>query len=101
MGFSSAGCSSFFAFGKIYGGTRVDVKLIGSAAKPRHPHDPFPTWIYVTYGVIDIPFSLVMDTVLLPISIPWTLIKSSGDDDKGDKGVKKTSGSKSDKKAGE
>ncbi|HZE96115.1 MAG TPA: YceK/YidQ family lipoprotein [Planctomycetota bacterium] len=48
----------------IYGGVRVDAIAVdpGSLIAPLN---------YVFY--LDFPFSAVLDTVLLPFSIPWTL----------------------------
>ena len=53
---------------KIYGGIQRDVELIGSPYLPKTspPEYFFPL---VIIGIIDIPLSLVLDTVLLPVTI--------------------------------
>jgi len=49
----------------IYGGTTLNVMALGEGE----------AWI-ITYGLIDLPFSLVADTLLLPVSIPMQINNS-------------------------
>jgi uncharacterized protein YceK len=66
---------------RIYGGVRLDaqqwrtgVARAAGAAKPEPEDDP-PAWsaIKTTGALLDLPFSLVMDTVTLPVTIATTL----------------------------
>ena len=54
---------------KIYSGTRANVVIIGSSYD--HPHGPGPMFRYL--GILDFPFSLVADTLVLPYTIPYTI----------------------------
>ncbi|HBS06848.1 MAG TPA: hypothetical protein DEA96_17895 [Leptospiraceae bacterium] len=55
---------------KIYSGTRANIVIIGSSYD--HPHGPGPMFRYL--GVLDFPFSLVADTVILPYTIAYTIL---------------------------
>ena len=49
----------------VYGGIRLDAGFVRDASEPGRK----------IFGVVDFPFSLVGDTVFLPITVPYTLIK--------------------------
>lgn len=51
--------------GYIYGGTRIDGMLIGNSFT-----GPDRSAALGAFGLVDLPFSLVMDTLLLPLAIP-------------------------------
>jgi len=53
---------------RIFGGVRKDSSLI------THP-DSSPVEVSVTLGILDFPFSLVLDTALLPITFIIALIR--------------------------
>lgn len=65
--FCLCGCSSIMSHsgGKegIYSGTRANTEMLG---------DPETSWAIKPFAAIDLPFSAVMDTVLLP----WDLYKN-------------------------
>ncbi|MCB1172139.1 MAG: YceK/YidQ family lipoprotein [Leptospiraceae bacterium] len=50
----------------VFGGTRTDVQLFRDGE---------------SLVLLDLPFSFVMDTVLLPVTIPWVLLRQSGSSD--------------------
>jgi len=50
---------------RIYGGIRYDIEILGEARAG---------WMLVLYA-FDLPLSLVVDTVLLPFTIPYNLAK--------------------------
>jgi uncharacterized protein YceK len=53
---------------RIYGGIQQDVHLIGNPYLPKtEPPDYFFPLIF--FGILDIPLSLVADTLMLPITI--------------------------------
>ena len=54
----------------IYGGTRINLEMIGQKGCM------MPTWCLTLLLLIDLPFSIVLDTLLLPISIPTELFFS-------------------------
>ncbi len=56
-----ASCNALGSY--IYGGTYTDVKIIQSGFTYGKPTD-------VVLGIVDIPFSMVADTMMLPIAIP-------------------------------
>ncbi len=71
MNFMEAGSSGLpesAGHKSIYGGVVIDVDLISLA-------DGFAETVTAVFlaGLIDLPLSLVMDTVTLPITIPMTL----------------------------
>lgn len=54
---------------RIYGGVRLDLESLGAQGI-----GPISLpWIYNVLTVIDLPFSFVLDTVLLPITVPWSI----------------------------
>ena len=53
----------------IYGGVRFDIEALG-IEKPYG----VPKWLITILGVLDLPLSFVMDTLLLFISIPNKLL---------------------------
>jgi uncharacterized protein YceK len=61
---------------RIYGGIQADVRLIGDPYLPKTspPEYFFPL---VLFGLLDMPLSLVMDTVFLPVTV---IIALSSDD---------------------
>jgi len=61
---------------RIYGGVQKDVELIGHPYLPKtEPPEYFFPLIF--FGILDIPLSVAVDTVLLPVTI---VIAVSGDD---------------------
>jgi uncharacterized protein YceK len=82
LGFSLSGCGTAMNFMEagsrglpesaghksIYGGVTIDVDLISSS-------EGFAETVTALFlaGLIDLPLSLVMDTVTLPVTIPMTL----------------------------
>ena len=54
----------------IYGGTRMDIEMIGADSHT------LPPWFFTLIGILDLPFSIVLYTLLLPISIPMELLRS-------------------------
>jgi uncharacterized protein YceK len=53
---------------RVYGGVRADWEAAHRAAKPS-PSEPM--WL----PIVDMPFSAVGDTVTLPITIPFSLLR--------------------------
>lgn len=64
---------------KVYGGTRVDMDLIsGDVAPDAEPADlkkiePTVRTYAACCGLVDLPFSFVADTVMLPVTVPLAL----------------------------
>lgn len=74
---------------RIYGGTRLHlVKLTEDSPNDPRVERVFPEPLIVALHVIDFPFSLVADTLILPYSIPHVIFgsanieKSRGDQDR-------------------
>ncbi len=70
VGMTSVGCATIFMRlpefpepPQIYGGVRFDISLWGDSFKGSR------TFVAATI-IMDFPFSLVLDTVLLPLTIP-------------------------------
>ena len=55
---------------KIYGGIQKDVNLIKNPYLPKSEEYFFPL---VLLGILDVPFSFALDTVLLPVTITIAL----------------------------
>ena len=53
---------------RIFGGVRKDSSMI------THP-DSSPVEVSVTLGILDFPFSLVLDTAMLPVTFIIALIR--------------------------
>lgn len=53
---------------RIFGGVRKDSSMI------THP-DSSPAEVSITLGILDFPFSLVLDTALLPVTFIIALIR--------------------------
>jgi uncharacterized protein YceK len=74
LALSVAGCGSISDMStgtngqRIFGGVRKDSTMI------THP-DSSPVEVSVTLGILDFPFSLVLDTALLPITFIIALIR--------------------------
>lgn len=62
---------------RIYGGIQADVRLIGEPYLPKTqpPEYSFPL---VIFGILDMPLSLVADTVLLPVTVTIALTSDDG-----------------------
>jgi len=67
---------------QVYGGTRLDATIISESlagdselAKTESIERPVLLWA-ACCGLVDLPFSVVADTVLLPITIPIANAKS-------------------------
>ena len=60
----------------IFGGTEINVVLIyGATQVLGTPYDCGGAAIVaLIYGIVDLPLSLAMDVLLLPITVPWTLL---------------------------
>ena len=56
---------------KIYGGVRLDAESFDE-----YHIGEWMGWIYI----IDFPFSLVLDTALLPVTVVWELIRAVSSD---------------------
>jgi uncharacterized protein YceK len=59
---------------RIYGGVQKDAEMIGHPYVPKTEEYYFP---YLLFGILDLPLSIVVDTVLLPATIA---IAASKDD---------------------
>jgi len=61
---------------RIYGGIQADARLVGEPYLPKTqpPEYFFPL---VIFGILDMPLSLCVDTVLLPVTV--TIALTSGD----------------------
>jgi uncharacterized protein YceK len=80
---------------KVFGGTRLDATLISEGLAP----DPDvakknelerPVMVYeACCGMIDMPFSILADAVLLPITVPVSLSRSGTDADAAEPAPKK------------
>ena len=80
-----AGCSSLLNFydgasqgeaPEIYGGTTADILAIygGLVIRKEGPASCGPiATAFIVYGIVDLPLSFAMDTILLPITVPWNL----------------------------
>jgi len=76
-----AGCGSIADIAtdqKIYGGIQKDVALMGNPYLPKT--DP-PEYFFplILFGILDVPLSFAVDTLLLPV----TITISATSDDKG------------------
>ena len=56
---------------RIYSGVREDVRIIDRGGIYEHKM-PF----FVILAVLDFPLSFALDTLLLPLTIPWDLLES-------------------------
>ncbi len=72
LALGSSGCSTVDRLRQwprtpqVYGGMREDIRLIHSG---RAGDAPIPAWLVRSCGVVDLPFSLLADTVVLPVTI--------------------------------
>ena len=57
---------------RVYGGVRADVRLIENPVLP-HSSSREPYYPLILFGVLDIPMSVVLDTLFLPLTIPLSL----------------------------
>jgi uncharacterized protein YceK len=73
---SVAGCSTLSDLStekdgqRIYGGTRTNVALVGDP-----PTNPHAEGIGVLWGILDFPFSLILDTGILPVTLTIALFR--------------------------
>jgi uncharacterized protein YceK len=64
---NSSTYDGYVPFG-IYSGIKTDISIFEEA-------DNVLAYIVgYTYATLDFPFSLVMDTIVLPLSVPWDLL---------------------------
>jgi uncharacterized protein YceK len=82
------GCATYASLAgqdgsKVYGGTRLDATLISESLSPDSEvaksdkiEHPVLVW-EACCGLVDMPFSLVADTVLLPVTVPLALGRSA------------------------
>lgn len=65
-------CNPDSRYGLVYGGVRGDVDfMVVSARGESHPHSMIPDGVVFTLALLDFPLSAVIDTVVLPVTIPW------------------------------
>ena len=71
---------------KVYGGVRRDMDIVRDCTtNPDHPKDNAKAICFataVTVAALDLPLSVVADTITLPITIPVALV-TQGQTDKG------------------
>jgi uncharacterized protein YceK len=78
------GCASYASLGgmdgsKVYGGTRLDATLISESLSPdsaaaRSDKIEHPVLVWeACCGIVDMPFSFIADTVLLPVTVPMAI----------------------------
>ncbi|MCB1169939.1 MAG: hypothetical protein KDK25_06370 [Leptospiraceae bacterium] len=90
--FYTPACSSTFRFisevtndppPTILGGTEINVVLIyGATEILGTPYDCGGAAIVaLVYGIVDLLPSLAMDVLLLPVTVPWTLLDSEDEAD--------------------
>ncbi|MCR9142221.1 MAG: YceK/YidQ family lipoprotein [bacterium] len=61
----------------VYSGTRFNAAMVATGPGVGHPHQPIPQNCLFAGGLVDLPFSLVMDTVALPYTIPVSIYESA------------------------
>ena len=60
---------------RAYKGTQYDISVVANG------RDLFFGWFAPVIGAIDLPLSLVMDTVLLPVNlVQWALLEDTSDE---------------------
>jgi len=75
------GCATYGSLGgadgaKVYGGTRLDATIIADGLAPapeiaKSSEVERPVWVWAACcGLVDLPFSVLADTALLPITVP-------------------------------
>jgi len=57
---------------RVYGGVQADVRLIENPVLP-HSSSREPYYPLILFGILDIPMSVVLDTLFLPLTIPLSL----------------------------
>jgi uncharacterized protein YceK len=90
---------------RVYGGTRVDAALVAEgfapdadAAKKNNVERPVLVW-EACCGLIDLPLSMVADTVLLPITVPLAVQKLGADSQPAEPTPRKAKASQADASA--
>ncbi len=83
------GCASYANLGtedgwKVYGGTRLDATLIseGFAPGPEVTRKKVERPVLAMEGccgLVDMPFSVLVDTVLLPVTVPVAIARAAQD----------------------
>lgn len=67
-----ARCTPDSRYGLVYGGVRGDVDFMAVSVRGEsHPHSMMPDSVVFTLALLDFPLSAVVDTVVLPVTIPW------------------------------
>lgn len=66
----------------VYGGTRCHCGLLYMATTSKRPSSGFSIVPAMLFVLVDMPLSLVADTVLLPVTlVEWALLPSIDDDE--------------------
>ncbi|MBV9122367.1 MAG: YceK/YidQ family lipoprotein [Planctomycetes bacterium] len=87
------GCASVASLGgregcQVYGGTRLDATMISESLSPNSQVvqskkiEPSVRLEETCCGLVDMPFSFVADTVLLPITVPIAVTSDQSPKDK-------------------
>ena len=67
-----ARCTPDSRYGLVYGGVRGDVDFMAVSVRGEsHPHSMIPDSVVFTFALLDFPLSAVVDTVVLPVTLPW------------------------------
>ncbi len=67
---STSNCESTAPFGLVYGGLRANGRYLKDVStEGTHPHSMTPTWLSIILTILEMPFNLVADTILSPITI--------------------------------
>lgn len=70
--------SHVYGINRVYSGTRADIQFISSAGQD----DELSTGDRIlinTASLIDLPLSFVLDTVIFPITLPFSLFGETGE----------------------
>lgn len=65
-----------FKENRIYAGTRVDTKIILAPFEGKGPGWDQSFWAFYPFLLIDLPLSLIADTLLLPYTVPLYYYKN-------------------------
>jgi uncharacterized protein YceK len=57
------------SYGNFYPATKIDAKLFVAGTRGASDWVFIPRWLLYTIGIIDLPFSIVTDTLFLPVDI--------------------------------
>lgn len=67
----------------VYGGVRLEAGFLHEVFTTEG--DPSASWgrMFTPLVILDLPFSLVLDTAVLPVTIPWALLSGEDEPDGG------------------